>query len=350
MPVEPTPAPSSDPVETAASGWLSRRDRGLTAAEQDRYLEWLRADPRHGPALTRLEKTWRALDGLTEWRPAHGSLPNPDLLARPRRAAAGLFRPVLMGTLAIAATVVGAFLISRMGAIQSAPAAGMRVIPSPERLTLADGSVVELNRGGKIETAFTADTRRVRLVRGEAHFTVTKNLARPFIVDAGGVSVRAVGTAFDVRRASGAVEVLVTEGKVQIERPVVPLTAAVGLLAMHAPAPTPLVAGERAVIDTRDAVAPPLVAPASAGEIAQLLAWQGVRLEFVDLPLAEVVIEFNLRNSLQLVVGNVPTGRLRVAGKFRADNVEAFVRLLEASFDVTAKRNDAGYLLLRREK
>ena len=53
---------------------------------------------------------------------------------------------------------------------------------------------------------------------GEAYFTVAKNPGRPFVVAAGGVGVRAVGTAFNVRLDSDAVEVLVTEGRVQVSR------------------------------------------------------------------------------------------------------------------------------------
>jgi transmembrane sensor len=223
----------------------------------------------------------------------------------------------------------------------------VRVIPPPERLTLADGSTVELNHGGKIETDFTAATRRVRLVRGEAHFTVTKNPARPFIVEAGGVAVRAVGTAFDVRHATGAVEVLVTEGKVQVERPVPPSASPVAL-PLAVAAPTPLVAGERAVVDINAPTAPPVVAAVTPSEMAHALAWQGVRLEFAALPLAEVVTEFNLRNRQQLVVADAATGKLRVGGNFRADNVDGFVRLLEATFGVTALRRDDGALVLRR--
>jgi transmembrane sensor len=231
---------------------------------------------------------------------------------------------------------------------ETAPGAGtVRVIPSPERLTLADGSTVELNHGGKIETDFTVATRRVRLVRGEAHFTVTKNPARPFIVEAGGVAVRAVGTAFDVRHATGAVEVLVTEGKVQVERPVPPSASPVAL-PLAVAAPTPLVAGERAVVDINAPTAPPVVAAVTPSEMAHALAWQGVRLEFAALPLAEVVTEFNLRNRQQLVVADAATGKLRVGGNFRADNVDGFVRLLEASFGVTALRRDDGALVLRR--
>lgn len=352
MAAEPSNAENAANPEGVASAWLARRDRGLTAAEQDAYLEWLRSDRRHGAMIAHLERTWGALDALAEWRPVHSARPNADLLAtpprRPKRWARLMKFPIAVRTLAAAAVVVvGVFVLESISRETPGPSGTVRVIPSPERLTLEDGSMVELNHGGKIETDFTAETRRVRLVRGEAHFTVTKNPARPFIVEANGVAVRAVGTAFNVRHAAAAVEVLVTEGQVQVERPV---AAAASSPVLSPITPTALVAGERAIVDTTAPEAQPVVAAVTPTEIARALSWQGVRLEFAELPLAEVVTEFNLRNRQQLVVGDASTGRLRVGGSFRADNVDAFVRLLEASFGVSAQRRADGALVLRHQK
>ncbi|MBI4626652.1 MAG: FecR domain-containing protein [Verrucomicrobia bacterium] len=55
------------------------------------------------------------------------------------------------------------------------------------------------------------------LARGKAHFTVAKNPSRPFVVSAGGGDVQAVGTVFNIRLRSEAIEVFVTEGKVQVD-------------------------------------------------------------------------------------------------------------------------------------
>ncbi len=339
MPADPAHnSGRSEAIAAAAAQWLARRDRGLTAADQDEYLQWLSSDPRHGETLARLEKTWGILDGLAEWRPEHSAQPNPDLLARPRWARRIVFASVLAGLAAAAA--VAFVLVPRATEPTSAPANVVHVIPQPERLALSDGSVVELNHGGKIETDFTPGERRVRLVRGEAHFTVAKNPLRPFIVEAGSVAVRAVGTAFDVRRDTAAVAVLVTEGKVQVERHAAPAAPAVA---------TPLVAGERVVVETT-APRAPVVTTLSSAEIERALVWQGVRLEFENLPLSEVVAEFNIRNSAQIAVADPETGALRVGGSFRADNVDGFVRLLAVSFGVKSERRDDGVLLLRRSR
>ena len=50
----------SEEIQDAASVWLSRRDRGLSATEQDAYLEWLYRSPAHGRAIVQLERVFSA--------------------------------------------------------------------------------------------------------------------------------------------------------------------------------------------------------------------------------------------------------------------------------------------------
>ena len=195
----------------AAAEWLARRDRGLTPAEQDAYLQWLTERPSRAALVAECERAWARLDVLRQWRPAHSAHPNPDLLAtrRPTRAAK------LRGVFALAAVLaLGVFL--GWQAWRDDRADGAQIVPGPERLVLEDGSLVELNAGARVAVTFSARERRVRLTHGEAHFTVAKNPARPFVVEVDGYAVRAVGTAFLVQRGSGEVAVMVTEGQVRV--------------------------------------------------------------------------------------------------------------------------------------
>jgi len=89
-------------------------------------------------------------------------------------------------------------------------------ILKPTTQTLPDGSVLELREGAQFTMDFSDATRRITLTRGTAHFSVTKNPLRPFIVSAGNVAVKAVGTAFSVEYGSQDVTVLVTEGRVSV--------------------------------------------------------------------------------------------------------------------------------------
>ncbi|MBI2513967.1 MAG: FecR domain-containing protein [Opitutae bacterium] len=221
------------------------------------------------------------------------------------------------------------------------------VVHAPERRTLPDGSVVELRDGAQIEIDFSPEFRRVALLRGEAHFAVAKNPARPFIVRADGVEVRAVGTAFAVQVGQSAVEVVVTEGKVAVEKPA-PASAAA-----TASAPTPaepprllasLTAGYRVVVEKVGA-APTEVRELAAAEVADRLSWRVPRLEFSGTPLAEVIALFNRHNRTQFVLADAPLGRLRVSGSLRADRVEALVAMVETDFGVRADRSDGRIVL-----
>ena len=205
------------------------------------------------------------------------------------------------------------------------------------KLPLPDGSVVQLNTDSAITVQFTRTERRVQLVRGEAHFQVAKNPACPFIVNAGTVNVRAVGTAFDVRRRPEAVEVLVTEGKVRVNDSIggqsrLPASATNADDSL-------LVAGERAYIFTGASAAPAKVVAVAPVEIGQVLAWQSRRLEFVATPLAEMVEEFNRYNRHKLVIADPRLATRRFGGTFPAGDYEEFVRLLESDFDVVAERD-----------
>lgn len=85
--------------------------------------------------------------------------------------------------------------------------------------TLPDGSVVTLNKKSKISypSRFEGDTRSVTL-EGEAFFEVTPNTDQPFVITVNDVTVRVLGTSFNIRSEGGTTEVIVETGKVQVER------------------------------------------------------------------------------------------------------------------------------------
>ena len=347
--------PLDDAIEPAAAEWLVRHDRGLTPAQQDEFLSWLTVSAAHRESFERHRTMWGDFNALTQWRPEHGTTPNPDLLARHRRPAP--WRRPLPLLLATAAAIALTFWL--------VPAAGPRADASLTFETatyrqekLPDGSVLDLNRGAHVVVQFSATERRVLLVQGEAQFAVAKNPARPFVVRAGGVDVRAVGTAFNVKLIGPNLEVLVTEGTVHVSQQtavVPPTSTATGASAGAAPTAAPVVlaaltAGQRTVIPVATVIAPPVVVPASVPEIARLLDWQPRLLDFDSTPLAEVVETFNRRNPQRLVIGDEELRALTIVASIRSDNVESFVRLLEGTMGVKADRTQAGEIVLRRAR
>lgn len=381
-------------IAQAAAQWTVRRDRGLSAAESVEYELWLAADPRHAAAMARTGDAWGRLDRLPDGL-AQGVLEE----ARRRRrwwriAAAGT------GSLAAAAALVLVFFSvkhhgpAEMPARAAAAPLALQAV-GPRVVALADGTEVRLNAGSEIVERFSADERRVELTRGEAHFTVTKDPARPFVVDAGGLRVRAIGTAFNVSRAAARTEVLVTEGRVAValseagdlrpdagsrraedgdrwmvavgrssvdglprrrpgeegRREVASQVVAVEALPR---AVAELGAGERAVVNLAapgSAAAPEIVvARVDAAEMTRALAWQDNLLRLGGAMLAEIAAEFERRTGYRVVLADPELAAVRLGGRFRADDAEGFAKLLGAMLDVEAERGADGAIVLRKKE
>jgi transmembrane sensor len=327
-------------IADEAASWVLRQDRGLSPAEQDEFLQWLAADPHRNAELARQRENWSRLDLLGQWRPEYCPQPNRDLLA-PRRLVRS---PALPWTIAAIGALVAAAavaLVVRPGSPPALPAAviaAVDTVAAIESRSLPDGSVAELNRGAAAAVLFTPAERRVLLERGEAHFTVAKDTTRPFIVSAGNVEVRAVGTAFNVRLGQQAVEVLVTEGSVRVDQ-------AGGAAA--ATVVSQLERGQRSVVPL-GGPAPVEVSIVSPDEVDRLLAWQPRLLDFTVAPLRAVVAEFNRRNApVRLVLVDADLADVEVSASLRSDNVEGFIRLLEVGFAVKVERT-GGEIHLRR--
>ena len=109
-------------------------------------------------------------------------------------------------------------------------------------------------------------------------------------------------------------------------------------------------AGERTVVGLADVIAPPVVVPVSKAEVDQLLDWQPRLLDFNSEPLADVVAVFNRRSSARLVIGDEELRTLPIIASIRSDNVDGFVRLLEATMGVRAERRPDGEIVLRRDR
>jgi transmembrane sensor len=340
------PAPS-EAVESAAAEWLALHDRGLTPAQQDAFLQWLAAAPEHRASFQRHQQMWADLNLLAHWRPEHSSTPNPGLLARPRRRN-GLVRRAArpLAVAACIALVWTGWVFTRGGSSYTATFEAT----SYQQQQLPDGTSVEMNRDTSLVAQFSASERRILMVQGEAQFFVARDAGRPFIVRAGGVDVRAVGTAFNVRVAGSNIEVLVTEGVVQVAQKAPSVPAASPGVGDSRAVIERLTAGYRTIVPVVPATSPPPVMPVSSEEIERLLQWKPRLLDFDSTPLAEVVVEFNRRNSRQLVIGEAELQTLPIVASVRSDNVDGFVRTLEATFGVQAEPAASGNIVLRRRR
>jgi len=340
--------PSNAAIEDAAIAWLTERDDGFSPAREREFAQWLRTDPRHAATVARLEQTLGLLGELPAFRTqlnnafdrAAPIVPfppiTPPVVVRPTRR-----RPRVFAGIGLAAALaLGSFL----GWHALRPPAAIHyttTVAGYERARLDDGSTLELNAASAARVQFTAAERRVELTNGEAHFAVAHDTARPFIVNAGGIAVRAVGTAFNVRYTdAGAIEVTVTEGKVRVGQS--------GPASSSAESAPLVSAGQRIVLPRH--APPPTVEQVDPAALRAALAWQSRLADFAEAPLADVIARFNARSRVQLVLADPELGTRPVGGTFALDESEAFVRLLERDGEIIGEHRGETEIHLRRAR
>ncbi|WP_129778279.1 FecR family protein [Peristeroidobacter soli] len=200
-------------------------------------------------------------------------------------------------------------------------------------ITLADGSVVQLNSQSRLRVSFSEQVRTVELIDGQALFEVAKNPARPFVVVSGKTRVRAVGTQFDVYRKSAGTVVTVLEGRVAVSGD----TARVSTPAL-------LSAGEQIV------VTPTAILPPQPTNVEATVAWTQKKLMFDAAPLSEVAAEFNRYSRQRLILDDAALDEIRISGVFASSGVDYLVQFLQQRFDVTATTADGQIHLSRRPR
>ncbi len=352
MKLESDSPASPRPVTAEAERWLARHDRGLSAAETEAFVRWRAESPTHAAEFDRLSATWQNADllqtnsdlrALTTHLEAAALL---DLAARRGRRA----RLLWSTGLAAAAVVAFALLQPWRAPDAGAPAVGVATATSVDvrpaearRLVLPDGSVVQLRGNSEVRPEFTATERRVRLVRGEAHFAVKKDPARPFLVEAQGAAVRAVGTAFNVQLSPTAIDVLVTEGVIALHD-----AASPGAVPIVGDAPRAQ-AGHRARVSIsggRAAAGSVTVSPVSPAEIEQSLSWQFAAIIFRRATLAEAIAAFNAQAGTRFELADPKLHSRQISGTFTVNQAAAFVRLLEQAAEVRVERARDGRVRL----
>jgi len=227
----PTQASSSVEVREVAALWHQHLRRDSEDPQvQSEFNTWLEAHPENRAAYEAIEKTWQTLQQASD-TPEILSLRHEAALRLTRRTARGV-RPLRALAASVAALVVVAgavaFYYSHSG--HNSLVAWVRdIVPAThhyetargERLaaTLRDGSQVTLDTQSELEIAFSPTERLVRLKHGQAFFEVAKDKTHPFVVEAGGRRLTAMGTAFDVRLDADRLQVTMVEGTVRVERP-----------------------------------------------------------------------------------------------------------------------------------
>ncbi|MBB3953811.1 FecR domain-containing protein [Novosphingobium sediminicola] len=276
-------------------------------AQRAQFEAWLDEHPRHSGALLRAQAV---LHLATAAAPA---AQETSPLRRWRLAA---------GALGLLAASLVAWLAIDPGAQTYATTQG-----ELRRLALADGSALTLDAASKLRVDLDEDTRKVSLSQGRALFRVAHNAARPFSVQAGDVTITDIGTVFSVSTQGDTVNVLVSEGEVEVRRGgvLLRLTAGQGVRLGKDGAPVRM----------------GLAAPA----LERALAWTSGRIDLDGETLASALAEFNQHNRVSIRLANPALGREKFYGAFRLDDPEGFARAAALGLNVQMRAEEGGWVI-----
>jgi transmembrane sensor len=353
---------SRDRDEMEAARWLLRLgDDSWSDADQMALDRWLDAAPGHRVSFIRLEAIWTEANRLRSLGAGlpRGQVPPRGAIRRSpffslRRAEAdsdAAIREVAsppkrrVRAFAVAASALLAFaagMVVYHASVVSPETTYTTSIGGLSTVPLPDGSVITLNTDSAIQVRFTGRERLIWLVRGEAFFEVARDPARPFAVYAHDRRVVALGTKFSVRLDAEEVHVAVTEGKVGVQQRPIPFLPE--SLRPQKSAASVLIAGTVANVRERAV----RTQSAAIEKIEQGLSWRVGYIVLDRTPLAAAVDEFNRYNTRQLEIADPALRAMEIEGKFRSNNLDGFVRLLEQGFPVAVTERD-GRIVLRRK-
>lgn len=313
---------NSDPVaDEQAALWAARLDGSeLSAADRRELNAWLAATPSHRTLLSHycqfsadLEQQLPLLEGIKEQSAGARNVP----------ATVSLFpwlrRPRLAGVMLTTAAAVALSLW--VGRSHDEITNVATSVAHRESLSLSDGTRVELNAQTGILVEISRTERHVRLASGEAFFSVSKDSARPFIIETPAGSVRVTGTQFNVRtETASALEVTVLEGTVQVHPGAT--SAPYALTAGNALSSGP------AGVEIRTL---------SSTELTDALAWRDGKIVFEGTPLRDALARFARYHGRG--ISAVPeVANLSVGGRYSLDDLDAFLSSLEQILPVRVTR------------
>jgi transmembrane sensor len=326
-------------MEDEAASWVVRlASDQRTRADEAAFREWLAGDPAHADAFGECHAVWAGLGALADQEEARETL-MPQPIAAPgfwtRR------RLVTSGIGAVAAAGLGVAVVPRLLGTSFTTAPGEQ-----RTLHLADGSTVVLNTDSALKVAFTQGERRLFLDRGQAFFHVAKDKARPFRVFVGNYEVRAIGTAFDVRRIGDSAHVTLEEGKVAIyhgDSVSLPAVQSAGAPQPAAAKPAALLdPGQQAVLAAAEPIA---IRPA---DLKKTEAWRNGEIILDSTPLGDIVADLNRYGGPQIELADPALANIRVSGVFHTGRPDVFVEAVATAFPVRVREQDASHIVLDR--
>jgi len=338
---------SKDRKLQEAADWIAAIERGLTGEEEQELARWLSLSRANYQLFIELAELWDNMEELSRLS---------DLFPESQPARRYPSNRVL--SVSATSVVVGIFLFA---AVQMQDIAIQKLTPVTDSHSydtavgeyathqLSDGSTITLNTNSRVRVNYTASERLLILDRGEIHVKVAHDSDRPLSVAVGSKVVRAVDTEFNVEITEDqSIELVVTDGVVMVGV----LDASDEQISSATPQilsqPSTIVgAGEKVLISANDrdtgSIKPESI---ERDEIAVKLSWREGNLIFRGESLEDAVYEVGRYTAVEFVFLDEKTREVRVAGLFKAGDVEGLLAALRNHFNIAYERQGEHRILL----
>ncbi|MGU3576534.1 FecR family protein [Brucellaceae bacterium C25G] len=282
----------TDPIFIEALEWFARmKDEQISTGDKHAFMKWIKISPSHADAYKRAEMLWERFDII---KPEYNRMRKTRSLSR---------RDLLLSSLGFAIIMPGAYVLTKsMFWTDYTTDVGER-----KTFTLPDGSLVELGSYSALSFDYTPSRRHLTLHRGQGFFSVAPDANRPFIVDAGAGTTKALGTQFDIKRDNNSVTVTVIENRVEVY--------------LKPDQPTEMGEGWQ-ISYSSDVIGRPREA-----DIATVQAWRKDRIIFEDVPLRVVLKELERYRTGKIILLDDTIGEIPVTAVFESKDS---LRALEA--------------------
>jgi transmembrane sensor len=192
--------------------------------------------------------------------------------------------------------------------------------------TLPDGSLVTMNSHSTLiyPEKFSGKIRPVTML-GEAFFKVTPDKTKPFIIKVNGVTVRVVGTSFNVKSRNGKTQVIVETGIVNVSEKNKNVN---------------LNPGEKVLVTKTDGL---LAKESNKGRLYNYYVTHELVCD--ETPLHELVSSLNEIYGAHIVIGNKTIANLPITTVFKGQSLDETLLVISETFKIKVERGKKGIVL-----
>lgn len=298
----------------------------LDPGELSVFQEELKGDPGKQKLLEEYRKIWDSAGSASggesydldrEWVLMKEKLPG---------FGGGKVRSLLYYSYRVAAILVLGLLLT-FSWIYLNPKAGLEKVAAenePVELILEDGTKVLVNRHSTLRYSKTFDQEERKVfLSGEAWFEVSRDTARPFLIDAGAALVEVLGTSFNVNAYKN--------------NPVVEITVESGMVGLSAKQDSKdliiMKAGSGGTYNKTERELKLIPSPDPNS-----ISWKTRELFFEGSTLQEVIDLVNRVYGVQIIIANSELASCPITVTFRDQTLEAVLTVLELTLDLQVSR------------